>query len=95
MLFFVEHIQEKEALRREFDEERKELLEQIASLESENKKYLDTIIRHSKGLASTPPSTGKKETIKTAQISLPPYLYLYFNLHCCLERNPLQEKEKL
>jgi len=39
---------EREAMIAEFQQERNELLEEIASLREENSKYLDTIVRHSK-----------------------------------------------
>jgi len=40
--------QEKEAMFNEFQQERNEMMEQINSLQEENSKYLDTIVRHSK-----------------------------------------------
>jgi len=39
---------EKEAMFAEFQQERNEMMEQIASLQEENSKYLDTIVRNSK-----------------------------------------------
>lgn len=42
---------EKENIIEEHRQERNELMEQIASLQEENSKYLDTIVRHSKGNA--------------------------------------------
>jgi Ca2+-binding EF-hand superfamily protein len=42
-------MKEKESLKRNFERERNQLKKQIESLEGENKKLLDTLIRHSKG----------------------------------------------
>ena len=42
---------EKENIIEEHRQERNELMEQITSLQEENSKYLDTIVRHSKGNA--------------------------------------------
>jgi len=52
------HIQEKESLKRQFEEEKKDLLSQITSLEEENKRYLDTIIKRSKMAGVPTPSIG-------------------------------------
>lgn len=46
---FEKEMQEKENMRRSFDREKAQLRKQIESLELENKKLLDTLIRHSKG----------------------------------------------
>lgn len=46
---FEKEMQEKENLKRSFDREKAQLKKQVESLESENKKLLDTLIRHSKG----------------------------------------------
>lgn len=43
-----------------FEEEKKELIQKIASLEKENKKCFETIVKHSKALCTTP-SIPKKE----------------------------------
>ncbi len=56
------HVQEKEELRRQFEAEKKELQAQIASLEEENKKYLDTIIKRSKMAGVPTPMIGTKDS---------------------------------
>lgn len=60
------HVIEKEGLKHEFEEEKLELQNHIASLEEENRKYLDMIIKHSKGISAqgsvASPTTKKKDT---------------------------------
>ena len=56
------HERDKEELKKQFIAERKELQGQIASLEEENKKYLDTIIKRSKVLGVPTPNIGTKES---------------------------------
>lgn len=51
-----------QALREQFEAEKKELMDQIASLESENKKYLDTLIKRSK--ATGAPKAAAPKTVK-------------------------------
>ena len=46
---FEKEMKEKESLKRNFEREKLNLNKQIESLERENKKLLDTLIRHSKG----------------------------------------------
>lgn len=46
---FEKEMKEKENQKRAFDRERNQLKKQVESLEGENKKLLDTLIRHSKG----------------------------------------------
>jgi hypothetical protein len=46
---FEKEMKDKENIKRSFDKERNQLRKQIESLEVENKKLLDTLIRHSKG----------------------------------------------
>lgn len=48
---FEKEMKDKENIKRNFERERTQLKKQIESLESENKKLLDTLIRHSKGEA--------------------------------------------
>lgn len=48
-LRFEKEMKDKENLKRNFEKERNQLKKQIESLEGENKKLLDTLIRHSKG----------------------------------------------
>lgn len=66
----------KEALQKRFHLEREELLAEIESLQEENKKYLDTIIRHSKSFAESALSGRsleayhKEETDKSQSISM-------------------------
>lgn len=43
------HISEKEELKRQYEHQKLELQKQVEALEEENKRYLDTIIKHSKG----------------------------------------------
>ena len=52
-------IAEKDRMKAEFEKERREMTRQIESVESENKRLLDTLIRHSKGL-EVPLSPGDK-----------------------------------
>ena len=49
----------------QFESEKKELLDQITSLESENKKYLDTIIKRSKMTGTVTGPVTKKVQAKT------------------------------
>lgn len=64
-----------------FEHDRKELQEQINSLESENKKYLDTLIKHSKGeisniapaLSARPSSKGASNEITNRMSHGAPY----------------------
>jgi Ca2+-binding EF-hand superfamily protein len=46
---FEKEMKEKENIMRSFDREKAQLRKQVESLEQENKKLLDTLIRHSKG----------------------------------------------
>lgn len=46
---FEKEMKDKENIMRSFDREKAQMKKQIESLESENKKLLDTLIRHSKG----------------------------------------------
>ena len=48
-LRFEKEMKDKENQKRSFDRERAQLKKQVESLETENKKLLDTLIRHSKG----------------------------------------------
>ena len=48
-MMFEKEMKDKENIKRSFDKERNQLRKQIESLEAENKKLLDTLIRHSKG----------------------------------------------
>ena len=50
---------EKESLLKRFQEDRQELLEELEILREENKKYLDTIVRHAKGFAEQAESNYK------------------------------------
>ncbi len=56
------HVQEKEEMRRQFEAEKKELQAQVASLEEENKKYLDTIIKRSKVIGVPTPNIMPKDS---------------------------------
>ncbi len=56
------HVQEKEGMRRQFEAEKKELQAQVASLEEENKKYLDTIIKRSKVIGVPTPNIMPKDS---------------------------------
>lgn len=48
-LRFEKEMKEKENQKRKFDHEKNQLKKQVEALEAENKKLLDTLIRHSKG----------------------------------------------
>lgn len=56
------HIQEKEEMKKQFEAEKKELQNQVSTLEEENKKYLDTIIKRSKVLGVPTPSITAKDS---------------------------------
>lgn len=48
-------------LKSQFEEEKSELEDQISSLEAENKKYLETLIKHSKGeISNMAPVLGSR-----------------------------------
>lgn len=47
----LDYLAEKENLLKRFQEDRQELIEELEMLREENKKYLDTIVRHAKGFA--------------------------------------------
>lgn len=46
---FEQEMKDKENIKRTFDRERNQFMKQIESLEAENKRLVDTLIRHSKG----------------------------------------------
>lgn len=58
------HLKEKEKLKRQFAMERKELVDQISSLEKENQKYLNNIIKRSKMAAASSHSTVNNSCIQ-------------------------------
>lgn len=66
--------QDKEQMRIEFAAEKQELIEEIAVLQEENQKYLDTIIKHSKHNANSAlkNSVEDRENSKPAKVIPPP-----------------------